>query len=89
MNNLCHRVLVTFVEFKKVERPSAASCELISPVKGMVVRNLIECSLECRRRTTSYCEGFIFFSNTGVCKLVGSSGTLSSDCHGEYYVFYS
>ena len=46
---------------------------------------MIECATECLEKS-ALCEGFIFSGNTGLCKLVGSLGTISSDCGGEYYV---
>ena len=60
------------------------SCSLLSPVKGVTVRTVIECATKCLELSAS-CEGFIFSGNTGLCKLVGNSGTLSSNCYGENY----
>ena len=45
---------------------------------------MIECATECLEKS-AFCEGFIFSGNTGLCKLVGSLGTISSNCGGEYY----
>ena len=63
---------------------SLDSCRLLTPIKGFTVRTMIECATECLEK--SFCEGFIFSSNTGLCKVVGSLGTLSSNCDGEYYL---
>ena len=64
---------------------SIDSCRLLSPVEGFTVRAMIECAPECHKKS-AFCEGFIFSSNTGLCKLVGSLGTISSNCNGEYYL---
>ena len=45
---------------------------------------MIECATECLEKS-AFCEGFIFSGDTKLCKLVGSLGTISSNCDGEYY----
>ena len=61
------------------------SCRLLSPVQGVTARTRLECATQCLEKS-AFCEGFTFSSNTRLCKLVGSLGTHSSDCGGEYYV---
>ena len=61
------------------------SCTLLNPVEGVTVRTMIECATQCIKKS-DFCEGFIFSGNTGLCKLVGSLGTLSFSCNGEYYL---
>ena len=61
------------------------SCKLLSPVQGFTVRTMLECATECLELSAS-CEELIFSSGTGLCKLAGSLGTLSSNCDGEHYL---
>ena len=61
------------------------SCTLLNPVEGVTVRTMIECATQCTKKS-AFCEGYIFSGNTGLCKLVGSLGTLNSNCGGEYYL---
>ena len=70
--------------FKRHDAP-LDSCSLLSPVKGVTVRTMIECATQCTKKS-AFCEGYIFSGNTGLCKLVGSLGTLNSNCGGEYYL---
>ena len=73
------------VERFKRHDASLDSCSLLSPVKGFTVRTKTDCATECLKKS-AFCEGFIFSSDTKLCKLVGSLGTLSSNCSGEYYL---
>ena len=73
-------------QFKRHDA-SFDSCRLLSPVKGVTVRTMIECATKCLKKS-AVCEGFIFSSNIGLCKLVGSLGTLSSNCDGDYYLIF-
>ena len=77
-------MLFVVERFKRHDAP-LDSCSLLSPVKGFTVRTKIECATECLKKS-AFCEGYIFSSKTGLCKLVGSLGTLSSNCDGEYYL---
>ena len=60
------------------------NCTLLTPVSGFTAGRLLKCSAQCFSDPDS-CEGFIFSEELKTCKLVGSSGTLSSDCSGKYY----
>ena len=74
-------------KFKKEDK-FYAMCRLLSPINGFTVRTMIECAIECLKKS-AFCEGFIFSGNTGLCKLVGSLGIISSKCNGEYYLLTS
>ena len=74
--------------FRKEKTPFRGMCILLSPVKGFTVRRMIECATKCLELSAS-CEGFIFSGNTGLCKLIGNSGTPSSGCDGDYYLVNS
>ena len=67
--------------FKEVITASD-NCTLLTPVSGFRTGRLLKCSTQC---FSDACEGFIFSEELKSCKLVGSSGTLSSDCSGKYY----
>ena len=60
------------------------NCTLLTPGSGFKAERLLKCAAQCFSDSDT-CEGFIFSEELKSCKLVGSSGTLSSDCSGKYY----
>ena len=79
---LCDLILAG--SFKRDDNPSV-NCKLLDPVKGFEVRGKTECSAKCLQ-LPSLCDGFIYSKQVGWCKFVGSSGTMSHNCHGEQYI---
>ena len=84
-NKTSLKFYILIVEKFKKEDKVNAMCRLLSPIKGFTVRTKIECATEGLEKS-AFCEGFIFSSNTGLCKLVGNLGIISSKCNGEYYL---